>query len=77
MLLLAALALEIISLCIDKGILDWPAEYEGRFLVAGVVLMFIWLVMDGLQRKYKKMAAVYEANLAAMETEDETPAEPR
>ena len=64
LLLLVALVLEIISLLIDKGVLEWPAEYEGRFLVAGVVLMLIWLVMDGLQRKYKKMAAVFEANMA-------------
>lgn len=70
LLLLAALVLEIISLLIDKGILDMPPEYEGRFLVAGVVLMFIWLVMDGLQRKYRKMAAVYEASMAE-ETEEE------
>ena len=69
-LLLAALVCEIISLLIDKGMLDMKPEFEGRFLVAGVVLMFVWLVIDGLQRKYKKMAAVFEANMAADTSEE-------
>ena len=71
LLLLAALVLEICSLLVDKQILALPAEYEGRFLVAGVVLMLVWLVMDGLQRKYRKMAAAFEANMAE-ESSDET-----
>lgn len=63
LMLLAALVCAVLSLLIDKGILNWDAQYEGRLLVAAVVLMLIWLVMDGLQRKYKKMAAVYEATM--------------
>ena len=70
LMLLAALVCAVLSLLIDKGILNWDAQYEGRLLVAAVVLMLIWLVMDGLQRKYKKMAAVYEANLSAMAEEE-------
>ena len=65
LMLLVALVCAILSLLIDKGILQWDAQYEGRLLVAAVVLMLIWLVIDGLQRKYKKMAAVYEASMAA------------
>ena len=70
LMLLVALVCAILSLLIDKGILNWDAQYEGRLLVAAVVLMLIWLVMDGLQRKYKKMAAVYEANLSATAEEE-------
>lgn len=70
LMLLAALVCAVLSLLIDKGILNWDAQYEGRLLVAAVVLMLIWLVMDGLQRKYKKMAAVYEANLSATAEEE-------
>lgn len=70
-MLLVALVCAILSLLIDKGILNWDAQYEGRLLVAAVVLMLIWLVIDGLQRKYKKMEAVYKANMAADEAETE------
>ena len=48
-LLLVALVCEILALLIDKGILTWDPQYEGRLTVCGVVLMLIWLVMDGLQ----------------------------
>lgn len=71
LMLLVALVCAILSLLIDKGILQWDAQYEGRLLVAAVVLMLIWLVIDGLQRKYKKMAAVYEASMAAEAPEDD------
>ena len=70
LMLLVALVCAVLSLLIDKGILKWDAQYEGRLLVAAVVLMLIWLVMDGLQRKYKKMAVVYEANLSAAAEEE-------
>ena len=71
LMLLAALVCAVLSLLIDKGILKWDAQYEGRLLVAAVILMLIWLVIDGLQRKYKKMEAVYKANMAADEAEIE------
>lgn len=74
LMLLAALVCAVLSMLIDQGILKWDAQYEGRLLVAAVVLMLIWLVIDGLQRKYKKMAAVYEASMAA-DAAGETPAE--
>ena len=69
-LLLAALVCEILALLIDKGILTWDPQYEGRLTVCGVVLMLIWLVMDGLQRKYRKMSAVYEAAMAQEASEE-------
>ena len=71
LMLLVALVCAVLSLLIDKGILKWDAQYEGRLLVAAVILMLIWLVIDGLQRKYKKMEAVYKANMAADEDETE------
>ncbi len=71
LLLLVALVCEILALLIDKGILTWDPQYEGRLTVCGVVLMLIWLVMDGLQRKYKKMEAAFRANMAADEAETE------
>ena len=71
LMLLVALVCAILSLLIDKGILHWDAQYEGRLLVAAVVLMLIWLVMDGLQKKYKKMVAVYEATMAQTASEED------
>ena len=70
LMLLAALVCAVLSLLIDKGILKWDAQYEGRLLVAAVILMLIWLVIDGLQRKYKKMEKAFMANLAAEDTEN-------
>ena len=67
LLLLGALVCAILSLLIDKGILTWDAQYEGRLLVASVVLMFIWLVIDGLKRKYHKMAKAMGIDLNAGE----------
>jgi len=72
LLLLGALVCTVLSLLIDKGILAWDAQYEGRLLVAGVLLMLIWLVSDGLQRKYKKMEKAYRANMEAAEAEEES-----
>ena len=71
LLLLAALVCTVLSLLIDKGILKWDAQYEGRLLVAGVVLMLIWLVIDGLQRKYRKMEKAFRANMEAEEADHE------
>ena len=71
-MLLVALVCAVLSLLIDKGILNWDAQYEGRLLVAAVILMLIWLVMDGLQKKYKKMSAVYEAAMSADDSEEDS-----
>ena len=70
-MLLAALVCAILSLLIDKGILTWDAQYEGRLLVAAVVLMLIWLVIDGLQRKYHKMARAMGIDLNADKTAED------
>lgn len=71
LMLLGALVCAVLSLLIDKGILLWDAQYEGRLLVAAVVLMLVWLVMDGLKRKYHKMAKAMGIDLNSDKTAEE------
>lgn len=52
-LLLAALACEITALLMDKGIIAATDELTMRLTVAGMIIVFIYLVIDGLKSKYK------------------------
>lgn len=52
-LLLAALVCEVVALLIDKAVITGFDKYEMSLTFAGLILMFIYLVWDGLKRKYK------------------------
>lgn len=52
-LLLAALACEVTALLMDKGIIAAADELTMRLTVAGMIIVFIYLVIDGLKNKYK------------------------
>lgn len=52
-LLIAALALEIIALLMRKGIMVGTESMINRFTAAGGVLVFVYLVIDGLSKKYR------------------------
>ena len=66
LLLLGALACEVVALLIRREVIAADPELVGRLTVAGVVLMLIWLVMDGL----KKTARRVRANMGLDEDED-------
>ena len=53
LMLLVALACEVISYLMDQGIMQGSARVINGLTVAGVVLIFIYLVINGLTRKYK------------------------
>lgn len=52
-LLLGALVCEVIALLMDKGIIAGSAELTTRLTVAGMIIVLIYLVIDGLKNKYK------------------------
>ena len=52
-LLLAALVCEVIALLMDKGVIAAADELTMRLTVAGMIIVFIYLVIDGLKNKYK------------------------
>ena len=52
-LLLAALACEVTALLMDKGIIAATEDLTMRLTVAGMIIVFIYLVIDGLKNKYK------------------------
>lgn len=52
-LLLAALVCEVIALLMDKGVISATDELTMRLTVAGMIIVFIYLVIDGLKSKYK------------------------
>ena len=66
LLLLGALACEVAALLIRREHIAADPELVGRLTVAGVVLMLIWLVIDGL----KKTARRVRANMGLDSEED-------
>jgi len=52
-LLIAALALEVIALLMRKGIMVGTEQMVSSFTAAGGVLVLIYLVIDGLSSKYR------------------------
>lgn len=52
-LLLAALVCEVAALLMDKGVIAATDELTMRLTVAGMIIVFIYLVIDGLKNKYK------------------------
>lgn len=52
-LLLGALVCEVIALLMDKGIIAGSDELTTRLTVAGMIIVLIYLVIDGLKNKYK------------------------
>ena len=52
-LLLAAHVCEVIALLMDKGVISATDELTMRLTVAGMIIVFIYLVIDGLKSKYK------------------------
>ena len=81
LLLLGALACEVVALLIRREIIAADPELVGRLTVAGVVLMLIWLVIDGLKKTARRVRANMgldddgEAEDAAEEAEPEEIAE--
>ena len=59
LLLLGALACEAAALLIRKGILQADPGLVGRLTVAGAVLVLIYLVIDGLQKKVRHYRRVW------------------
>ena len=57
LLLLAALACELLALLIRKGVFTADPELVARLTVAGAVLVLIYLVYDGIKRKARKIRA--------------------
>ena len=57
LLLLGALACEVVALLIRREIIAADPELVGRLTVAGVVLMLIWLVIDGLRKTARRVRA--------------------
>ena len=52
-LLLAALGCEVAALLMDKGVIAATDELTMRLTVAGMIIVFIYLVIDELKSKYK------------------------
>lgn len=52
-LLLAALVCEVAALLMDKGVIAATDELTMRLTVAGMIIVFIYLVIDELKSKYK------------------------
>lgn len=48
-LLLGALVCEVIALLMDKGIIAGSSELTTRLTVAGMIIVLIYLVIDGLK----------------------------
>ncbi len=71
LLLLAALVCEVLALLIRKGVLAAGPELVARLTVAGVILLLIYLVYDGIKRKARKIRAQMGLDAEA----DEPPAE--
>lgn len=51
--LLGALVIEVIAYLMVRGVISGDQQLINRLTVAGVILMFIYLVKDGLSRKYR------------------------
>ena len=62
LLLLGALACEVAALLIRREVIAADPELVGRLTVAGVVLMLIWLVIDGLKKTARRVRAVWSAH---------------
>ena len=75
LILLAALGCEVIAYLMVKGVLQGEAQAVNGLTVAGVILLFIYLVKDGLTRKYrhysKKWGMGPYAEPAGSEPEDD------
>ncbi|NLW34274.1 MAG: hypothetical protein GXY80_02165 [Syntrophorhabdus aromaticivorans] len=54
LILFVALACEVISYLMDQGIMQGSERVINGLTMAGIVLVFIYLVMYGLTRKYKQ-----------------------
>lgn len=71
---LAALACEIVALLMDKGIIQASESMVNRLTVAGVIILLIKLVKDGLSSKYryysKKWGMGPYADVAGDDSED-------
>ena len=52
-ILLTALVCEVIALLMDKGVISGDERTVSGLTVAGVIIMFIQLVRDGLRKKYR------------------------
>ncbi len=54
LMLIAALICEVIAYLMDQGLMTGSERVISGLTVAGVVIAFIYLVLDGLRRKYKR-----------------------
>lgn len=52
-LLLAALVCEVVALLMDKGIISATDERTMELTIAGIVIVLVYLVIDGLKSKYR------------------------
>ncbi len=79
LILLVGLACEVISYLMDQGIMQGSARVINGLTMAGIVLVFIYLVMNGLTRKYKQYKEKWYFGSADGDFEENTeqPVEPQ
>lgn len=69
-LLIPALVFEVIALLIRKGIMTGTDQMISSFTVAGGVLVFVFLVIDGLSKKYREYSKKWGMGPYAENPED-------
>ena len=72
LMLIVALCCEIVAYLMTRGVLEGSAQVINGLTVAGVVIMFIYLVTDGLKRKYKQYSKKWGFAPSAGESADES-----
>lgn len=72
LMLIVALGCEIVAYLMRIGTLGGSAQLVSGLTVAGVVILFIYLVMDGLKRKYKQYSKKWGVDPSADEPDDDS-----